>query len=158
MVRLLIAILGAVLPVRANAECTIDPARMTFSLSSESLVIRNTMFLQICGSAGGELVDITDPTLVGRLEWNPRSLSLPHGDYYPTEAKRQRWQGTVVLAILVDVDGSVHQPTVLVSSGHRVLDQAALEFWGKVKFTSPARLDGRPVRALVYRKMPFKIR
>jgi TonB family protein len=158
MVRLLIAILGAVLPVRANAECTIDPARMNFSLSSESLAIRNTMFLQLCASAGGELVDITDPTLVGRLEWNPRSLSLPHGDYYPTDAKRRGWQGTVVLAILVDVDGSVYQPTVLVSSGHRVLDQAALEFWGKVKFTSPARLDGRPVRALVYRKMPFKIR
>jgi len=34
IVRLLIAILGAVLQVRADAECTIDPARMNFSLSS----------------------------------------------------------------------------------------------------------------------------
>jgi TonB family protein len=147
MLRFLIVLLCALLPLLANAECTIDPARMKFSLSSDALAIRNTLFLQLCGDCDRALVDLTDPTLIGRLE-PPRFLPSRTSFVNPPYL-----QGTVVLAFLVDIDGSVHQVTVLESSGHKSLDAAALTFWKQSKFKTPAKLDGQPIRALMYYRM-----
>jgi protein TonB len=45
---------------------------------------------------------------------------------YPLIARRQGYQGTVVLEVLVSREGKVKDLTLSVSSGHSVLDQAAL--------------------------------
>jgi len=46
---------------------------------------------------------------------------------YPTEARRERVEGVVVVRFTMAADGSVLSSNVLRSSGHATLDQAALE-------------------------------
>lgn len=46
---------------------------------------------------------------------------------YPSLARRMRWQGLVVVRVEVGADGAVLAAEVVTSSGHRVLDRAALE-------------------------------
>jgi TonB family protein len=130
-------ILSIALPLPAAAECTIDPARsrMIPILPPEALAIRNKLFLQICEKNGGDLVDVTDPTLVDRLE-QPKHVEMPPGpNVTPQRA------GTVLLAYLIDLDGSVRQVTILESSGHKELDEAAVETWSHAKFAASAKLD-----------------
>lgn len=45
---------------------------------------------------------------------------------YPALARRRHWEGTVVLGIDCDADGVVQLVSVLRSSGHQVLDDAAV--------------------------------
>lgn len=46
---------------------------------------------------------------------------------YPAEARRKKIYGSLRLMVAVRADGSVQEVRVLKSSGHRVLDQAAIE-------------------------------
>jgi periplasmic protein TonB len=41
---------------------------------------------------------------------------------YPSEAVRNRWEGTVVVDLLVSGDGSPKSCSILKSSGHQLLD------------------------------------
>src|SRR5690606_15687155 len=67
---------------------------------------------------------------------------------YPRDAIIDGLQGTVLLEVLVDVDGSPLEVRIHRSSGHRVLDASArrhvLRHW---RFR-PAVRDGRPVQAI----------
>jgi len=58
-------ILCASLPLHAYGDCANDSAQIKLALSPEALSIRNVLFSQLCGN--GDLFDITDPTLSGRL-------------------------------------------------------------------------------------------
>lgn len=51
---------------------------------------------------------------------NPRPV-------YPKRARRRGYEGTVILEVLVDRTGRVKELRVLTSSGHSVLDRAALK-------------------------------
>lgn len=67
---------------------------------------------------------------------------------YPGEALRAGITGIVELEILVGVDGRPVDVRVVRSSGHRMLDQAALRTV-RTKWTFvPAMRDGQPVQAL----------
>lgn len=46
---------------------------------------------------------------------------------YPAAARRRGWEGTVRLEILTDASGAVESVSVEESSGHAVLDDAAVE-------------------------------
>ena len=46
---------------------------------------------------------------------------------YPKRAKRRGYEGTVLLEVLVDRNGRVKELRILTSSGHSVLDRAALK-------------------------------
>jgi TonB family protein len=59
-------------------------------------------------------------------------------------------RGNLLLAFAVELSGSVHQVTVLVSSGDREFDERTVGSWRTAKFRTPAKLDGRPVRVLMY--------
>jgi len=67
---------------------------------------------------------------------------------YPRDALREGVQGTVMLQVLVDVDGRPLDVQIQHSSGNRLLDNAArrqvLERW----MFRPAMKDGRPVQAI----------
>jgi TonB family protein len=152
----LVAVFSTAPPLAAHAECTVDPSRSrtALALPAEALAIRNKLFLEICEINVGELADVTDPTLGTRLQ-RPRHVSMPPGPVPNPGPGEPQHTGRVLLAYLVDLDGSVRQVTVLESSGHKELDVAAVETWSHGKFAAPAKLDGRPVRALSYTKMPF---
>jgi protein TonB len=66
---------------------------------------------------------------------------------YPSAARRMHMQGTVVLRVLVDVDGKPLQVLVESSSGHAELDRAAQnQVLSKWRF-QPATAQGRPMQA-----------
>lgn len=62
-----------------------------------------------------------------RYRFNPRPE-------YPGLATRRRWQGEVLLRALVDAQGDVARVEVESSSGHDILDQAALKTVRRWKF------------------------
>ncbi len=76
------------------------------------------------GSAAGAVrPDPALRTLVrGRLQ---RELAARFR--YPYLARRHGWEGRVVLGLQLTPDGHIHRPRVTKSSGHRVLDRAALD-------------------------------
>lgn len=67
---------------------------------------------------------------------------------YPAEARRRGWEGSVLLVARVAPDGACLDARVVESSGHRSLDEAALEAVRRWTFT-PALRDGSPVEAEV---------
>ena len=65
---------------------------------------------------------------------------------YPAAALRAQETGIVLLAFLIDVDGSALESKVERSSGSKRLDEAARKALGLCKF-KPATFDGKPERA-----------
>lgn len=76
---------------------------------------------------------------------------------YPHQARRQGWEGTVVLRVNVQSDGVPASVIIVQSSGHAVLDDAALRTLRRWKFSS-AKLAGQPVSATVDIPISFKLK
>ncbi|MBI2094801.1 MAG: energy transducer TonB [Candidatus Omnitrophica bacterium] len=70
-------------------------------------------------------------------EARPGVLANP-APVYPELARRRGWEGLVVLKVLVEKEGLASKTLVKKSSGHTVLDRAALETVRLWRF-SPAR-------------------
>jgi len=98
------------------------------------------------GSGIGTYKADIDPALIDG------SLQAP----YPVVARRLGQQGTVRVLVEVGVDGSVVSEQVYVSSGHRVLDAAALEAVKKARFF-PARKGGKAVPARIIQPVRFSL-
>ncbi|WP_286807574.1 energy transducer TonB, partial [Marinimicrobium sp. UBA4209] len=47
--------------------------------------------------------------------------------HYPQEALNRRITGSLRLSVAINPDGTIHEVEVLHSSGHRLLDQAAVQ-------------------------------
>jgi len=75
---------------------------------------------------------------------------------YPAAARRSRETGTVVLRILVDVNGRVIESNVQTSSGSKLLDEAAREGLSLCRF-KPGRVDGKPERAWATLRYVWKL-
>jgi len=77
---------------------------------------------------------------------------------YPRDALRRRLEGTVMLQVLVDVDGRPLEVLVHGSSGHRSLDEAARRHVLKQWTFRPAMKDGRAVQAIGLVPVAFEMR
>lgn len=86
--------------------------------------------------------DPVGPVQASRLE-----TSVAPPPPYPREALRDGLEGTVVLRLLVDVDGRPIDVVVERSSGHRLLDAAARRHVLAKWTFRPAMRDGRAVQA-----------
>ncbi|MGH8027027.1 MAG: energy transducer TonB [Pseudoxanthomonas sp.] len=99
----------------------------------------------------GPVVDpgplVAGPVTVGSLAY-VRATPPP----YPRAEARVGIGGTVLLKVLVDIDGRPLDVVVLESSGNRNLDRNAREHVLKNWLFQPAMRDGRPVQA--YGKVP----
>jgi protein TonB len=77
---------------------------------------------------------------------------------YPVAARRMHQEGTVLLAVLVDVDGRPLRVDIRESSGHRQLDDAAREqVLARWRFR-PAMRDGRAIQAIGLVPVNFRLR
>jgi protein TonB len=76
---------------------------------------------------------------------------------YPRDALREGAQGTVLLKVLVDIDGRPLEVQVARSSGHRSLDRAAREQVLRRWAFRPAMLDGRAVQAIGLVPVDFRL-
>ncbi len=63
---------------------------------------------------------------------------------YPPRARAEDLEGRVVLSLRIETDGHVGSIKVASSSGHTILDAAAVRAVRSWRF-APARLDGQPV-------------
>ncbi|MDZ7374044.1 MAG: energy transducer TonB [candidate division KSB1 bacterium] len=63
---------------------------------------------------------------------------------YPEEARKQGLEGAVTLYLLVSEEGKVEVAWVKKSSGHKILDDAAVEYAKGLRF-APARKGSKPV-------------
>lgn len=97
----------------------------------------------------------------GRSEEGPGTLLLPEyrsnpAPVYPESARRQRQEGVVWLAVEVSERGAALSVVVGQSSGHAVLDEAAMTAVQDWKFV-PARQGARPVAARVEVPVRFRL-
>lgn len=76
---------------------------------------------------------------------------------YPPQAVRENLTGVVELEILVGIDGKPIEVSVVRSSGHRVLDQAARRVVLSRWTFQPATRDGQPVQARGRVPIEFKL-
>ncbi len=84
----------------------------------------------------------------------PRPIYDPEPDY-SEEARKAKYQGVVVLAVVVGPDGKAHDPRVQRSLGMG-LDEKAMEKIKEWKF-EPAKKDGRAVAVLVSIEVSFHL-
>jgi protein TonB len=75
---------------------------------------------------------------------------------YPSEAVRRGEEGKVLCALHIDVRGTVTRVDVLRSSGHELLDHAAIDALMRWRFL-PARNDGRAVACRVPHWITFRL-
>ena len=87
----------------------------------------------------------------------PYLISSPKQIAYPRWALRQGWQGEVVIAIEILTNGSVGRSQVMNSSGHQVLDDAAVKAVKTWKF-QPAMREGKSVLECIEIPINFELR
>lgn len=83
---------------------------------------------------------VVQPALAPLRREPARYAAMKKPDY-PLEALRAGMQGTAVLSVHISAAGAASRVTVYRSSGHPVLDAAALQSVQQFQFT-PARMDG----------------
>ena len=90
-----------------------------------------------------------------KVEVKPKPILNPIPKY-PELAKQAGIEGTTVIKMLIDIDGSVMEVKILKSSGNQMLDQSALAAARKSKFT-PAKQRDKFVRVWVSRPFRFRL-
>lgn len=95
------------------------------------------------------------PDVEARLDPKARRNAWSE-DNYPAASRRLGEQGDVILAVLVNADGSVGEVKVEKSSGFPRLDEAAVDFYKKAKYL-PAMKDGKPIAGWKTLKVTFKL-
>ncbi len=85
---------------------------------------------------------------------NPRVHCTP--PEYPRESIQLGETGSVVLNMLIDVDGAVLETKVFSSSGYPRLDEATVAALGKCRFI-PKLGDGQPEQSWSYIKFTWKL-
>jgi protein TonB len=102
------------------------------------------------------LASFPTPEAVGTThERLPQPLSNPP-PVYPSQARLEGRQGTVVLELTVDADGRVSAARVVQSSSHPVLDAAAQRALRSWRFT-PGQRGGQPVEMTVRLPVHFRL-
>ena len=112
----------------------------------------------MCRESDAPLVFGLDPSMKPRLQMPSAGHRLSASEIYPYEARRLSFEGSPIVAFVVELDGTVQHSRVVVSSGHRVLDDAEWGYWKQYKFDSPGQFDGAPARILVLERMDFKLK
>jgi periplasmic protein TonB len=89
---------------------------------------------------------------------NPSAVTHPKGDRqplftagdYPPEARRNQWEGSVIVDLTVTTDGRVSKCAVVKSSGYEILDTTTCQILGRRAKFYPARDgNGNPVEDVV---------
>ena len=75
---------------------------------------------------------------------------------YPEAARRNNWEGDTVLQALISSDGKPGSITVVSSSGHPQLDQAAIRAVRRWRYR-PANQGGKPVACYIRITIHFKL-
>jgi len=75
---------------------------------------------------------------------------------YPVAARLRGWEGRVVLELLITAEGLVGEIKVVESSGHQLLDQAAIKAARQWRYL-PAQRDGEAIEARLLQAVRFQL-
>lgn len=142
----------AVTPARATVVRQPDAPAVLVADGSEAAVapdVPATETQPVAGAVG----DIAPPVQGIALQY---AAAPPPA--YPAAARRMRFEGTVLLEVLVDANGRPLRVEVRESSGHRQLDEAARDqVLARWRF-QPAMRDGRAIQAIGLVPVDFRLR
>jgi len=86
----------------------------------------------------------------------PEELYFPEPKY-PVLAKKRNLEGSVRLFISVDSIGNVVEIKVIKSSGHKILDDAALSVKDRLRY-NPATVNGKPAAFVLTKTITFVLK
>lgn len=92
-------------------------------------------------------LDASDPAITTKPQVNVEKSALPN---YPPEARRGNQQGEVKLRTCLDVSGKPYAGELVQSSGHKLLDDASLDWVNGGALFKPAEASGNPVAVCNY--------
>lgn len=98
------------------------------------------------GSGGSNIIDAGRTKII----YKPRFE-------YPMKARRFGYEGTVILHLMVDTDGTVNDIKVHSPSKYPILDEYAVRYAKRIKF-SPYLIADHPSRIIVRLPVTFKLR
>jgi protein TonB len=94
--------------------------------------------------------------VVVRMKVDPRRSPDPN-EFYPASARRAEIEGLVTVQVCAGPDGRVTgDPTVVKSSGNAALDEAAVKWARRARFT-PGTEDGNAVAMCLPQPVRFKL-
>lgn len=91
--------------------------------------------------------NVNNPSITQKPVYDPQGVRNPE---YPIEALRKGLGGNTVLTLCVDAGGAVASAEVSKSSGHQILDDAALKWMKTNARFRPAQASGQPVPVCNY--------
>lgn len=106
-------------------------------------------------AAAADAVQSVPPAAVASVEAVPLYRQNPP-PVYPRVARQRRWQGTVLLEVLVSDEGLPQDIRIVASSGHEVLDRAAEKAVAGWLF-APGRRNDVPEAMLVRVPVRFEL-
>jgi TonB family protein len=113
---------------------------------------------QPVGSTGAAETDLPDPNAFRKVDQQPKVLNIDEVKdeiEYPSEAKKKKIEGRVILKVLVDEEGRPIKH-VMLKSPHPMLTRAAVEGLYLLRF-SPAIKDGEAIKFWVVVPFDFVI-
>lgn len=141
-------------PIQQRVEKPVPVADPAPQLASEQQVKIDSPRFAVNDSAPTAAVPDPAPGPVSGMRLEYASAPAPT---YPRREMMAGRQGTVILRVLVDVDGSPLQVDVHTSSGNRNLDRAAREHVLTSWKFRPAMRNGQPVQAIGMVPIDFKL-
>jgi len=132
-----------------------EPAEPPLSLSESMEAVALSRPLPITTSGSARLLRDTTAE-AGSVRSRVQFGNNPRPEY-PRAAREAGWEGTTVLQIVVLPDGTVGSVTVHRTSGHAVLDEAALTAVKSWQFV-PARDGNFPIRSVVRLPIRFDLK
>jgi TonB family protein len=87
----------------------------------------------------------------------PKIVQYAKHDYYPAVAQRLSYQGDVLIGMVIGVDGSTQDVTVLQTSGYSSLDSAAMKFYEEGRYATPVMLERQPVHASFHQTYRYRL-
>lgn len=139
---------GSQLPAAAATRSSVAPDPGEGKAETAPVTPAQAQPVQEAATPGSNSVGTQTGTDAARQQAQARErasshirLELARHFSYPLLARRRGWQGEVLLAFQLAADGRIHDARIARSSGHGVLDRAALKALERVaplKHNSPA--------------------
>ena len=139
------------------AGCLLKAPDSGFRFSDAAREVRDAFFASLCDKSFSELLIYPDPRLKERFSPPSRERRSANEISFPGRAARLGFEGSPVVAYVVETNGSVEHVLTIQSSGHQLLDEAAFAFFKELRFDIPGKVDGIPVRVMYTHQINFKI-
>jgi TonB family protein len=125
---------------------------------NNSLSLADTFYIPVAGFGTAAILTADSISIVFAKDYSTKPEPITTVEMkYPKEAIKKRYEGEVVVAVIVDERGKVIKARIEISSGYSILDKTALKEVKKFRF-KPATFFGKPVKVGVYIPCHFKLK